>query len=167
MYILYRYCLPQKNNIKLVSSFSSCVTKIWQISWLTYLLLVGMTPSPPVEALRSRWGLLVGDQLTGVACCLSPGAIHLSAWVMHGFNSIFELGNSSARFYFTTQIVPVSGYPYRVAVFPNVQLWSIYHNVQRVRCESCISCFRDVPNPFEYGIRFDPVFTTAYFKCLQ
>ena len=65
---------------------------------------------------------IVGDQLTDVACCLSPGAIHLSAWVMHGFNSIFELGNSSARFYFTTQIVPVSGYPYRVAVFPNVQL---------------------------------------------
>ena len=47
----------------------------------TYLLLVGETPSPPVEALRSHQDLLVGGQWIRGARVLSSGALYLSACV--------------------------------------------------------------------------------------
>ena len=79
-----------------------------------YLLLVGETPAPPVESLRSGQELLVGGQRSSVARFLSCWAIHRSACVMRIFNSIFEGCYCSACLSVVAQRVPVSGYSHSI-----------------------------------------------------
>ena len=62
------------------------------------LVLGVMTPAPPVEALWRRcWQLVVGHPRL-VACWSASGAVHLSACVKSGHNSIFKYIDRTAGF---------------------------------------------------------------------
>ena len=60
------------------------------------LVLVAMTPAPPVEALWRRQCRLVVGPLRVVACRSASVAVHLSSCVNSGHKSIFKYRDRSA-----------------------------------------------------------------------